>query len=68
VARVNADGKVAFMDVAIARDNGSLVELASGVKPGDRLVLNVSSQITPGQSVTPVEDGLPANRKLDANR
>jgi RND family efflux transporter MFP subunit len=68
VARFNADGKVAFMDVAIARDNGSLVELASGVKSGDRLVLNVSSQITPGQSVTPVEDGQPANRKLDANR
>jgi multidrug efflux pump subunit AcrA (membrane-fusion protein) len=68
VARVNADGKVAFLDVTIARDNGSLVELASGVMPGDRLVLNVSSQIAPGQSVTAMEDGLPANRKLGANR
>ncbi|HEY0800752.1 MAG TPA: efflux RND transporter periplasmic adaptor subunit [Steroidobacteraceae bacterium] len=68
VARVNADGKVAFLDVTIARDNGSLVELASGVKPGDRLVLNVSSQIAPGQSVTAVEDGVPAGRKLGANR
>ncbi len=54
VARVDANGKVAFADVTIARDNGSLVELASGVKPGDRLVLNISSQITSGQTVAVV--------------
>jgi hypothetical protein len=35
----------------IARDNGSLVELSSGVEPGDRLVLNISSQIASGQTV-----------------
>lgn len=52
VARVDENGKVAFLDVSIARDNGSLVELGSGVKPGDRLVLNISSQIAAGQSVT----------------
>ena len=39
-----------FVDVTIARDNGNLVELGPGVKPGDRLVLNISSQIAPGQS------------------
>jgi RND family efflux transporter MFP subunit len=54
VARVEANGKIAFADVTIARDNGSLVELASGVKPGDRLVLNISSQITSGQTVAVV--------------
>ena len=53
VARVDADGKVSFQPVTILRDNGSLVELGSGVKPGDRLVLNISSQISPGQRVTP---------------
>jgi RND family efflux transporter MFP subunit len=57
VARVDADGKVNFQFVTIARDNGSLVELGSGVNPGDRLVLNISSQIAPGQSVTATDDG-----------
>jgi len=51
VAQVDANDKVRFTDVTIARDNGSLVELASGVKPGDKLVLNISSQIAPGQPV-----------------
>jgi len=51
VARVAEDGKIQFDDVVIARDNGSLVELASGAKPGDRLVLNISSQIASGQTV-----------------
>jgi RND family efflux transporter MFP subunit len=52
VARVGVDGKVSFVSVAIARDNGSLVELSSGVAAGDRLVLNISSQIAAGQIVT----------------
>jgi RND family efflux transporter MFP subunit len=51
VARVGSDGKVSFVAVTIARDNGSLVELSSGVAVGDRLVLNISSQIAPGQVV-----------------
>jgi RND family efflux transporter MFP subunit len=51
IARVGADGKVAFVNVAIARDNGSLVELASGVNAGDRLILNISSQISEGETV-----------------
>jgi len=51
VARVDASGKVSFARVAIARDNGSVVELASGVQPGDRLVLNISSQISAGEQV-----------------
>jgi RND family efflux transporter MFP subunit len=52
VAEVDGEGKIHFRDVVIARDNGSLVELSSGVKPGDRLVLNISSQIATGQTVT----------------
>jgi len=51
VARVNGSGKVEFVNVTIARDDGSLVELGPGVRPGDRLVLNISSQIAPGQAV-----------------
>jgi RND family efflux transporter MFP subunit len=51
VAHVDAAGKIQFADATIARDNGSMVELASGAKPGDRLVLNISSQIAAGQKV-----------------
>lgn len=52
VAVVDPSGKVKYNDAVIARDNGALVELASGAQPGDRLVLNISSQIQPGQPVT----------------
>jgi membrane fusion protein, multidrug efflux system len=51
VAQVDDKGTISFEAVSIARDNGSLVELSSGVKPGDRLVLNISSQIAAGQMV-----------------
>jgi RND family efflux transporter MFP subunit len=67
VAQVDASGKVRFADVVIARDNGSLVELASGVKPGDKLVLNISSQIAAGQTVT-VNTPEAADKTLRANR
>ncbi|HTV79040.1 MAG TPA: efflux RND transporter periplasmic adaptor subunit [Steroidobacteraceae bacterium] len=51
VAMVNASGHVELHDVTIARDDGSMVELGSGVHPGDRLILNLSSQIAPGDPV-----------------
>ncbi len=66
VARVGTDGKIAFQDVTIARDNGSLVELASGVQPGDRLVLNISSQLAAGQSVTATDGDLAASKNVGA--
>lgn len=52
VARVGRDGKVEFVGVTIARDDGSVLELGQGVAPGDRLVLNISSQIAAGEPVT----------------
>jgi hypothetical protein len=67
VAQVDAGGKVRFKNVAIARDNGSLVELASGVQPGDKLVLNISSQIADGQTVA-VNEPAAADKPLRANR
>ena len=51
VASVNAQGRIVMRDVTIARDDGNLVELGSGVQPGDRLVLNLSSQINAGDLV-----------------
>jgi len=68
VARVDANGKITFRDVTIVRDNGSLVELGSGVEPGDKLVLNIGSQIAAGQTVAASEAGVAANRNLGAKR
>jgi len=52
VASVNDQGRIVVHDVSIARDDGNMVELSSGVKPGERLVLNLSSQISAGDPVT----------------
>ena len=57
VARVDASGKVSFAPVTIARDDGSTVELGTGVEPGEKLILNISSQITAGQQVSTQNDG-----------
>ena len=51
VARIDASGKVAFRKVAIARDDGNVIELASGVQTGERLALNISSQVREGDVV-----------------
>jgi membrane fusion protein, multidrug efflux system len=51
VAKVDAGGHVTFRPVVIGRDDGSVVELSSGVAAGDHLALNVSSQIGEGQVV-----------------
>ena len=66
VAQVDANGKIQFKDVTIARDNGRLVELGSGVQAGDKLVLNISSQITSGEAVTANNPQPP--QTLDAKR
>jgi RND family efflux transporter MFP subunit len=67
VAQVDASGTIHFENVVIARDNGSLVELGSGVRPGDRLVLNISSQIAAGQTVA-VNEPDAADKPLGAKR
>jgi RND family efflux transporter MFP subunit len=51
VAVVGRDSVVKFRNVTIARDDGNMVELGSGVAAGDRVVLNVSSQIVDGEKV-----------------
>ena len=51
VAVVEPDGHVRFRKVTIARDEGSAVELGSGVAAGDKVALNISSQISDGDLV-----------------
>jgi membrane fusion protein, multidrug efflux system len=57
VAVVAADDTVEFRDVSIARDDGKTVDLASGVAPGDRVILNISNQIAAGQKVRARAEG-----------
>jgi hypothetical protein len=48
---------VAFRKVTIARDDGNVVQLGSGVSPGERVALNISSQIGEGDKVSVNEPG-----------
>jgi RND family efflux transporter MFP subunit len=63
VARIDSSNRITFQNVTIARDDGNFVELGSGVAAGDRLVLNLSSQINTGDLVrvsTAPQAGAPA--------
>jgi hypothetical protein len=52
VAVVDENGLVAFKDVLIASDDGNVVSLGSGLHAGDRVALNLSSQIVAGVKIT----------------
>jgi RND family efflux transporter MFP subunit len=56
VAVVGPGGAVQFHNVTISRDMGDVIELRSGVSPGDRVALNISNQIANGDKVQPVEE------------
>ena len=51
VAVVEPDGHVRFRKVTIARDEGNVIDLGSGVSAGEKVVLNISSQIGDGDLV-----------------
>jgi len=51
VAVIDRAGRVQFRKVTIARDEGSMVELASGITSGEKVALNISSQINDGDVV-----------------
>lgn len=53
VAVVDGNDEIRFRDVTIGADNGNVLEIAEGVKVGDKVALNVSSQITDGEKVKP---------------
>ena len=55
VAVVDDSGVVAFKDVTIATDDGGLVSVGSGLENGDRVALNLSSQIAAGSVVKPID-------------
>ncbi len=51
VAVINEKGVVEIKDVRIARDDGNVVQIATGLATGDRVALNLSSQIMAGEKV-----------------
>jgi hypothetical protein len=52
VAVVQPDSTVRFKDVRIGRDDGSTIEITSGLSQGDRVVININNQIPDGSKVT----------------
>jgi len=56
VAAVGPDNKIEFRPVTVAKDDGDTVELSGGVSPGDRVALNISSAVLPGEEVNAVEE------------
>jgi RND family efflux transporter MFP subunit len=67
VAVVSNDGHVRFHPVTIARDLGTVVEIASGLSPGDRVALNISNQISDGDVIKPLEETLPGSPAAPAD-
>jgi RND family efflux transporter MFP subunit len=51
VAVIDEDGVVSIKDVTIARDDGNVVEIGSGLVIGDKVALNLSTQIVDGEKV-----------------
>ncbi|QMT61364.1 efflux RND transporter periplasmic adaptor subunit [Legionella sp. PC997] len=51
VATLNKDNKIVLKSVTLRRDFGATVEIATGVLPGDRVVLNPPDAIRNGESV-----------------
>jgi len=51
VGVIGGNNRVAFRKITIARDDGNTVELRSGVTQGERVALNISSQIAEGDTV-----------------
>jgi RND family efflux transporter MFP subunit len=51
VATVDANGKIHFVSVAIERDNGGTIEIASGIEATDRVVKLANVDLTEGKQV-----------------
>jgi RND family efflux transporter MFP subunit len=51
VAVVDDKNIVRFQNVSIAKDNGNVVDIGSGLEMGDKVALNMSSEIVAGEKV-----------------
>ncbi|WP_406696254.1 efflux RND transporter periplasmic adaptor subunit [Singulisphaera sp. Ch08] len=57
VVQVVRDGKVERIKVELGADNGTLVEIDSGINPDDDVVLRSKSVLEPGMTVSPKLSG-----------
>jgi multidrug efflux system membrane fusion protein len=48
---VNASGQVSYREVSVAAQHGNLRVIAAGLQPGERLVVNGTQRVRPGDSV-----------------
>lgn len=51
VAALDQDNKVVLKSITVRRDFGSKIEIATGVMPGDRIILNPPDGIINGETV-----------------
>lgn len=51
VAVVGSDGRISFRNISIVTDDGDFVDLGSGLRPGEDVALNISSQLANGDKV-----------------
>lgn len=51
VASLNADNTVQLKSITVNRDFGTKIEIATGVKPGERLIINPPDSISNGEKV-----------------
>ena len=63
VAIIDEKNVVEFRDVKIGADDGDVVQIESGLKEGDKVVLNISSQIASGMKVDAHELGVQISEK-----
>jgi multidrug efflux pump subunit AcrA (membrane-fusion protein) len=54
---------VGFRDVKIGVGDGDIIQIESGLKEGDKVVLNLGSQIASGMKVDAKEISLPPSGK-----
>lgn len=64
VAVVSDKDVVEFRDVKIGIDDGNTVQIATGLKEGERVVLNISSQVASGEKVDAHDVGLKGSGKI----
>ena len=57
VATVNANDRISLRDITIKRDLGTVVEVASGLRPDDNVVDNPPESLLEGEEVQPAADG-----------
>jgi RND family efflux transporter MFP subunit len=63
IATVSADNRVLIKPVTIERDLGAVIELASGLAPNDRVIVNPPDGIDTGAEVRLAGNGKNANEK-----